>query len=383
MQLKKTITVVFLFFCCWTVTAQNTECEQTLIQAADEFNSGHFYEIPSLLKPCLDKNDFTKEQRVRAYLLLSQAYLIIDDPIAAEDSYLKLLRADPEYVATKEKDPIDVVYLSTKFTSTPIFTPHAGIGANVSFVRTIWDNSVIPTAYKTKQILKPGFMVGGGMDWNINEHWSVCADVILSYKTFKTTKIFENVPSLPLSLNGKSIVIEKQYWMDVPLYLKYTVSKGQIRPFGYVGYAVNSLLGSKGSLEYDAQTGSSVVPSTGQDEKFTYRRMSLNSSLVLGGGVRYKIGTDYLYADVRYMAGLYNLVGRNIYGPTPGNPTNAAQVGKFANSPDSPFYFYVDSYFRLDNLSVSFGYVRPLYKPRKIKRARTKSVFRKIRREEK
>src|SRR5271154_2886847 len=124
MQLKKIIAGGFLFFCFWNAGAQSTECEQTLNQATSEFTSGHFYEIPGLLKPCLDRNDFTNEQRVRAYLLLCQAYLIVDDPIAAEDSYLKLLKADPEYVATKEKDPIEIVYLSSKFTSTPIFTPH-------------------------------------------------------------------------------------------------------------------------------------------------------------------------------------------------------------------------------------------------------------------
>ena len=78
--------------------AQNdTECEQALNQAQDEFDAGHFYGLPSILNDCITK--FSKEQSVRAYLLLSQAYLLIDDPIAAEDSYMKLLSADPEYVA--------------------------------------------------------------------------------------------------------------------------------------------------------------------------------------------------------------------------------------------------------------------------------------------
>ncbi|MGV8837843.1 tetratricopeptide repeat protein, partial [Cellvibrio sp.] len=88
-------------------------------QADDEFNAGRYYGISTLLQPCLDRNDFTNEQKVRAYLLLAQAYLILDNPTAAEDSYLQLLRADPEYVANPARDPIDVYYLSKKFTSTP------------------------------------------------------------------------------------------------------------------------------------------------------------------------------------------------------------------------------------------------------------------------
>jgi hypothetical protein len=41
----------------------------------------------------------------------------------------------------------------------------------------------------------------------------------------------------------------------------------------------------------------------------------------------------------------------------------------------------VDNFFRMDNLSISAGYVYPLYKPRKLKKARTKSVFRSIKKQ--
>ena len=132
MYLRKLLVGFFLIGFLSNGWAQSSECEQSLNQASDEFNAGHFSGIPALLKPCLEGNSFTNEQLVRAYLLLCQSYLINDDPISAEDSYLKLLKADPEYVATNEKDPVDVVYLSKKFTTTPIFTPHFKIGPNFS-----------------------------------------------------------------------------------------------------------------------------------------------------------------------------------------------------------------------------------------------------------
>jgi hypothetical protein len=116
-----------------------TDCEQILIQADDEFNAGRYYGIPSLLQNCLDKGNFSNEQQVRAYLLLAQAYLILDDPIAADDSYLKLLKADPEFEASMSQHPIDIYYLSKKFIATPIFTPHVRIGLNTSLPRTIYD----------------------------------------------------------------------------------------------------------------------------------------------------------------------------------------------------------------------------------------------------
>lgn len=45
-------------------------------------------------------------------------------------------------------------------------------------------------------------------------------------------------------------------------------------------------------------------------------------------------------------------------------------------------YRYVSDLFRMDNLSLSFGFIHPIYDPRKVKRAKTKSVSRQIEREE-
>jgi len=100
--------------------AQGNNCEETLNTAAEEFAAGRFYGIPAMLKPCLDKG-FSREQRQRAYLLLTQTYLLLEDPVAAEASYLEVLKANPEFVADPARDPIDLVYLSKKFTAAPVF----------------------------------------------------------------------------------------------------------------------------------------------------------------------------------------------------------------------------------------------------------------------
>ncbi|MGC4021638.1 MAG: hypothetical protein QM734_06700 [Cyclobacteriaceae bacterium] len=159
-----TFLLAILSFLCFG----QTDCERTLSQATAEFDAGRFYGLPALLKPCLD-NGFSKEQKVRAYLLLTQAYLIIDDPIAAENSYLQLLTADPEFVANPKRDPVDVYYLSKKFTTTPVFTPSFQTGINTSFVRTIYslNTSSSNKDLTTTNTLKVGFQVGGALDWNL------------------------------------------------------------------------------------------------------------------------------------------------------------------------------------------------------------------------
>lgn len=343
--------------------SKDTDCEQILIQADDEFNAGRFYGIPSLLKTCLDNGNFSNEQRVRAYLILTQAYLILDDPIAADDSYLKLLRADPEYVANTARDPIDVYYLSKKFTSLPVFTPHLRIGLNTSLPRPIHDisNSGIPT--ETKYILKVGFQFGGGIDWNLNNHWSICAEGNYSYKAFKQeTKVYHDA--------DEQVIVEKQNWFDIPMYLKYSDDSGRIRPFGYAGFAINLLLSARGPdwefTDNNSDGAGSVRIAEGTTEDLTSKRNFINRSLVFGGGAKYKIGKDFIYADVRYMAGLSNLT----------NPeNNYYSDGNF--DPSIAKYAYVSDFFRLDNFSLSFGYIHPIYNPRKKSKLRLSNLFKK------
>jgi hypothetical protein len=350
-----------------SVIGQNIDCEQILIQADDEFNAGRFYGIPALLKPCLDKNDFTNEQRVRAYLILTQAYLILDDPIAADDSYLKLLKADPEYVANPARDPIDVYYLSKKFTSTPVFTPHLRAGFNTSVVRTIHEINTSGIPLDWKNILKIGVQFGGGVDWNIDNHWSICAEGNFSYKAFKKeTSGYFSTNGQP---SDKQTILEKQNWIDIPMYVKYSDDSGNIRPFGYAGFAVNLLLSSRGPnwlLKNNSSDGSSK-DANGAAENLTKKRNLINQSIVVGGGAKYKIGKNFVYADLRYMAGLSNLTNRetNYYDKDGNFDTSIAR------------YAYVSDLFRLDNISLSFGYIHPIYNPRKKTKPRLKNLFKK------
>ena len=129
------------------------ECEVALNRATDEFNAGHLYVIPSILSGCLQKNQ-NKEWRQRAFLLLSETYLLLEDPFNAENSYLEVLRANPEFLTDEKRDPIDLVYLSSKFTTTPIFTLFAKAGANVSFIHTILDRQAADG--EQQNLLRPG-----------------------------------------------------------------------------------------------------------------------------------------------------------------------------------------------------------------------------------
>ena len=365
---KPAIVAIFVGFFSMTAFGQESGCQQTLNLANDEFSAGRFYGIPAMLKDCLDRG-FSNEQKFQAYYLLAQVYLILDDPIAAENSYLKLLEADPEFVAMPENDPIDLVYLSKKFTATPIFTPHLMLGGNASVVRTIHEINTEGYPVKREDKLQPNLQFGGGLEWNINNNLSIGGEVLFAFKSFKTVKV-------GISLHDRQEAIERQTWLDVPLYFKYRDDFGKIRPFGYAGVSLNALLGARVELQLENQSPTlsdkgSQVTTEGPNEKVGYKRVFLNRSLLAGGGLYYKVGRNFLFADVRYSVGLSNLVKEK--------ENYLDKDGNFSRNISR--YRWVGDYYRLDNLSVSIGFVKPLYHPRKIKHANTKKVMRDITRE--
>src|SRR5688572_10194170 len=175
MGLKKYILLLFIFSLGYIVSEAQNECEATLTRATEEFNAGHLYGIPALLSECLSRNQ-KDEWRQRAYLLLAGTYLLIEDPIGAENSYLEVLRANPEYITDAQRDPIDLVYLSQKFTATPLFSFHALLGPNTSPVRVIHDVNMGGESH-TRQTanLRLGWQIGGGVDYHYNSNISLSA----------------------------------------------------------------------------------------------------------------------------------------------------------------------------------------------------------------
>ncbi len=383
MQQVKTILclVVLLQFSIHLLWAQQDDCEQILRTAFEEFNSGHFYGLSSILKPCIE-NGFTLEQRQRAYFLLTQAYLLTDDPTAADESYLKLLKANPEYVADESRDPIDIVYLSKKFTASPIFSLYGRLGTNVVLARVIHDIDLFDGLngkdLKETYSVSPGYQLNVGIDWSITDHFSLSGGLQYMLTSYRhtTTGIF-----------GRDVLEfhDKLNWVNIPIAAKYSLTSGRFKPFVYAGYSTNFLVSEKATVKYQNKNanqdeingGETTVSMTSPILDLRYKRNLLNNAIVIGGGFRRKIGLNYWMIDFRYSFGLRNIVNiKNQY-------ANNTDESKYENSL-TPLMLYsqTEDYFRLDNLSVSIGYIYPLYKPRKAKHAKATSKSKEIQTQE-
>lgn len=378
--------IIFLFgiFISPGVNAQTTPCddpEQTLALATEEFNAGHFYTVPSALNPCLA--NFNRDQRQRAFLLLTQTYLLLDDPIGAERSYLEILWANPEFVPDEKLHAIDVVYLSKRFTATPQFSWFVSAGSNVSPVRVIHDMDIAGDE-REPYSLRPGYNAGVGGEYSYGDNLRFRLEANFVQTSYRGTSVNRFTRDL-------KTFIDRQTWVNLPAYVCYSDNVGRYRPYGYVGYSVSSLLGDKASvISENVEVVGGSPTAEGQEEEterfeatspdfaFLDRRSRINQSVIFGAGIKYKVGLDFVFAEVRYSAGLKSMVNiDNLYGNAKYDHTSSDYVASI--TPASAFG-HVDDLHRLDNIAITVGFLRPLYKPRELKRARTKGILRKIKR---
>jgi hypothetical protein len=369
MNMKRIISYcVGILFLNFNAFAQDENCELTLAHATDEFQGGHFYSIPSILSPCLSK--FTPEQQQRAYVLLTQTYLLLDDPISARDSYLKILKVNPEFVADENIHPSDFVYLSKKFISSPVFAWFVKGGANVSPVRVIHDLDVFKNDAVESYRLRAGYQAAFGGDFYINDILGVRAELNYMFATYQhsTSNFFQE--------DNKEF-FENQTWLSVPVSVMYSDFQGTYRPYGYVGFSVGYLLRdvARGTIDKVRTAEDESDSQRSPDWDFLYKRNNTNYSIIAGGGTKVKMGVNFLFVDVRYSFGMKNVVNSdNLYVNNELPLTTDEFITSYA--PTSSFA-HVDDYFRLDNLSVSIGFLRPIYKPRDHRIPRASFVFRK------
>jgi len=345
------IAIGFVFIMVLTAhqSAGQNACELTLTKAQEEFDAGRFDAVPSLLEECLKKNQ-NRGWEQRAHLLLAETYLLLENAAMADESYLKVIQANPEFETDETRDPIDLVYLSKRFTATPIFSLQGRLGLNTSFIRVIHDIQTPgnPSA-NAEYSYKMGWQAGSGIDYHYNENWSAGAELNYTFTSFgyQSKNIFEET-TLELT--------DQQTWLSVPLIIKYSKSENEFRPYLFLGYSFNLLLSVKSNIIIDGDNESPV---------YNYRdnRNNFTQAVIAGAGLKYKWGLRYFFGEVRYSMGLRNMA----------DPDNR-------NWPIDKSFLYVDDDFRMDNVFLSVGYIHPFYKARKLKRARTKSVLRTLKR---
>ena len=140
--------------------------------------------------------------------------------------------------------------------------------------------------------------------------------------------------------------------MDVPFSVKYQDYVGRWRPYAYAGYAVHFRISSTARYIFENVKGEESTNTTDASNiNFTNQQKSFNRSIVLGGGIKYKVGKNYLFTDLRLNLGLSNVTNKD---------TNLLPSDK-----DYSLYSYINDWYRLNTVQLLIGYTIPYYNPRK------------------
>ncbi len=372
----------YTFFCVFlfvSIYGYGQDCVSSLDLAKASFQGGKLYDIPQILESCIE-DGFSTEQKVEAFELLSLVYLYIDEPEKAEESYLNLLKADPEW-APDSASEVEIDYLSKKFKTTPIFTLYPiKLGVNYSFVKVININGVDnPATTKQSYTQKFGFQVGTGVDWNIFKNISLGGEVLFTTKNYQYhNNLFANPPGSTLQETpGDSLVIDfTNNGFEVPVFVRYTHKFKKWYPFAYLGYMFSYTFSFNGKPAYfDINvkgTDQTVNPDVGRILNLNPIRNSFNHSILGGLGIKYRLKYEYFLFEVRYALGLKNVLNANDqFNFGSGDTQNDIRAYSYR-------YAQVDDDFRIDNVYINLGFVHPLYKPRKIEKKRRKSRNRSV-----
>lgn len=344
----------------------STSCTQNLTQAEDRYKAGILQGIPQLLTPCLNAGNFSKEEGIRAHRLLTLVHIFNDNEALAEESMIKLLKADPEHPYDQVLDPAEFIFLYKKFRTQPIF--RIGMKGVVNST-----SANVITSYNTNTILSPTktYTSGVGIGAEVTFEKEMLRNIELvgglgaharSFSYAQSAFGFESAPAPgDRESNGPSEVLENQSWIDLFGAARFFYPLGKLVPYAQAGVAVNYLLNTSEDITRGA------IATSGINLVDTENRNQLNFALLGALGVKYKVGVDFLTLEARYMHGMTNIVNtRNRY-PLPtsfdntgGSESNAARQDRLFSTG------VVDDNFGINSIMISVGYIKSFYNPKKL-----------------
>ncbi|MEO9967862.1 MAG: porin family protein [Reichenbachiella sp.] len=323
-------------------------------RAEDMFDAGDLSKISDLLNgqnsKCFDKGGFSKEEKIRAYRLLALVHLFNDNGPDAEEAVIDLLSADPEHPLSPD-DPIELKYLFDKYRSEPIFRIGAKVGVNQTYVKSIGEFG----SYSNEGEVSKDFKAGIGFQAEITFEYTILDNLeVISGFGWALSKYdigYNNITSLgddyPESIDFVVSLTESQSQLKVPLILRYGYPMGNTIPYVTTGVSFDYLLNSTISGSRSG-TATRQLPSLSllDDEM----RKKINWSYFIGLGAKFKSKTDYFLVEARYnMAGANTVRTRYRY-------NNEKLLLDMAHVDDDKI---------LNNLSLSIGYIKSIYKPKK------------------
>lgn len=349
--------VLFLTIILFTVRLfAQQECAFILEEAQEMFDAGLIETVPDNLSGCLETG-FTNEEKLQAYKLIILSYLFDDNIEKADEFMLKFLTDYPAYepVAT---DPREFVLLMETYDTDPVLMLGGGIGANFSFP-ILTEPFGVHNVIAHEANLVPGRTgIHGGfrIERDIKPQLKFLGELTGANIVFDSYTDDEREPIVPSAeVTDYSIIeyYESQIQLRLPLSISYEFSSTDFTPYVRLGIEPGVLFSARaeGQRLYLSDLGTGKSPIDVANVVVMDVRRIFNVWAFAGAGFNYRIGPGNAFLDLRYHMNLLNQL-------KPGS--DPYQFQELTMS-----LFYVPEKFLLNNLTVSVGYMFPLYRPKK------------------
>jgi len=335
------ISVLFLLFSS-SGFSQNS-CAEQLANAEKLYESGQIDKVAAMLEPCLE-NGFSKDEKARAYRLLSLCNLYYNEDEEAEKAFLELLKAKPEY-KIKDSDPSEFVNLYQEFRTVPVFITGIKFGWGFTDIHNIENyNDINSVESIGKYDPENAISVGLSFETPILKELSVVYE--LYYHNYSYS--FSNVVLDYANVSFKETVTG----VDIPLMLQWNILSEDFVPYVNLGASLNFLMKSQATYTRRDTIGTEYREAVKlNDLDLTDSRKTFNYALCAGVGFRWKniIGPGYLTFDFRYSRYMNNIV----------DPEHRADNSEVLYS-----FLVADNIFKVQNTQFLIGYKLPLYIPK-------------------
>jgi len=334
-------TIIILSFLSVSVSSQNS-CGEKLKTAEELYESGQIDKVEKLIKPCLE-NDFSKNEKVRAYRLLTLCNIYYNEDKKAVDAMDNLLNTEPEY-KVKSSDPSEFVSLYDAFRTKPLII--AGIKTSFGFF-DIYDirnyNDINSLQYTATYKPANSASIGISFEFPVIWQFSLVSEMYYSIFNYEFQNTALDYSNISYNENIQSL--------DMPISIQWNIMETDFTPYVNLGASFNYLISSHADFNREDLTGKISREPINSKLNLTNSRNKYNYAFCARVGFRWKnlFGRGYLSLDLRYSRYFNQNIG------TADRAENPEQIYS---------YFNTDNSLRFQNTQILIGYNLPIYFPK-------------------
>ncbi len=343
--MKKLYTLILLTVVAYQTWGQSSSPAQTLRLATSTYEQGRLHELEKILS---NLTDFTVEQKVAAYKLLTQAYIYLEEPKKADEAMLKLLETSHYFEVNKDIDPAEFVALYNTFRTNAVYSIGMKLGLGTVAPLVMTDYYTASGSEGTGKF-SPGASFLGGLffEKKIYRNFVASPELLFAARKFKSqSKLFTR--DITGISDGSIISTYKQNWIDLNAMVQYVFGKSStFKTFITAGPGISYNIKS---MKQTVTTGLSESSISGPDIDIKDSTSPLLYSVSVGAGFKLRIGSIIVHGEARFIQGLNNIIDKNART----NIENVLDYGDQLND------------LGVSSLTGNLGVSLPIFKPAKL-----------------